>query len=81
MKSLGDEDRRRGLEAVEEKGQCGEQLASGPQDVRCPDIARADIADVAFSRDPGQQQTKWDRPQEIAKCQGKEHFAGHQTGW
>src|SRR5690606_14623502 len=64
--------RRRTLEGVTEKGEAGERLVAGAQDIGCADIAGADGADIAEPAEAGQEQAEGDRAEQIAGGNGGE---------
>src|SRR4029079_2937337 len=76
----GEQDRSRSLEAVEDHGESREDLAARAQNVGRPDAAGTDLADVAFARQPRQDEPERHGPEQVAKRQGKEHLAGHGEG-
>src|SRR5690606_18420926 len=62
----------RTLEGVTEKGEAGERLVAGTQDVGCADIARADGADIAEPAEARQEQAEGNRAEQIAGGNGGE---------
>ncbi|MCY1547652.1 hypothetical protein D9M68_837210 [compost metagenome] len=60
---------RGALERVEQQGRCGKLLVAGAQHIGRADIARADLSDVAQPGHAGQDQSEWDRAEQIAEAQ------------
>ena len=65
-------DRKRSLQAVEQKRRGREILATGPQHVGRADVARPDGADVGGAGQPRQQQAERDRAEEVAEAGGRQ---------
>src|SRR5207248_6544215 len=61
-----DQHRDRPLRAVEQQGRRGEPTPTGSQHVGRADIARADGADVANARSPGEQQPEGNRAEQVS---------------
>ena len=53
------------LEAIQEQNRGAEALATCPQRVGGPYIARAQVAKIEFKKSTGEQQTKRNTPQQI----------------
>src|SRR5204863_4532774 len=68
--SSGGEDRNGALSGIADERRCSRPFFSGAQHIRCADIARTDLAHVAGSRKPRENDSKRNRAEDISEDQG-----------